>query len=269
MRTRSHTLFRYCAIAACAVVFANGCTLDRRPLLGSWAKVEPAEFCPGDTLRASYDLLGADVCPAGVDCSPYFPNVAISSAPTSFPATSINNYVGGIDFTPAGDRVDVTFDIDRDNVLIPTDRFDGSSRIFIQRTPLVDRQITVTRITGTRDTELIHEGMCAGSSGVNAPAELPGLPRVSPNMRLVQLCNTNGVPVVVTLNGSAAGASYTQTLSPGECLDPTMPGVPAGIDSARVVDVRPMFADPGTRCTATGPNNPPPTLRTLARMACR
>ncbi|MBX3712042.1 MAG: hypothetical protein KF800_08800 [Lysobacter sp.] len=269
MRILEHKLFRYSAIAACSVIVASGCVLDRSPILPGWATLEPMEYCAGDTLRASYDLLRSDTCPAGVDCSPFLPNVTISSGSGEFSPTPFRAYAGNVGFTPAGDASTVTFDIDRDNVLIPTDRFEGGNRVFLQRTNLRDTTLTARRITGARETTHMHPGMCSGASPVNAPAELPGPPRTSANLRLTGLCNANGVPVNVTLSGGAPGVVYSQDLMPGECIDTGMPGVPAGVDASRMVEIRPLIGDPSTRCTATGPNNPPPTLRTLARMACR
>jgi hypothetical protein len=119
--------------------------------------------------------------------------------------------------------------------------------------------------------ELIHGGMCAGATPVNSSQPLPGLPQFSPNLSLTDLCNVNSVAVVVTLSGGADGTSFTQTLSPGQCLA-SMPGVPTSTGSARVVEVRPVTPAPGTRCDTTGTmdnNVPPPPLRTLARMSCR
>lgn len=269
MRILEHKLFRYSAIAACSVIVASGCVLDRSPILPGWAKVEPFEYCTGDTLRASYDLLGSNTCPAGVDCSPYFPNVTISSGTGAFPATPFRAYGGELFFNGSGDTAPVTFDIDRDNVLIPTDRFDGGTRIFLQRTGLNDTSITARRITAARETEHAHGGMCAGAAPVNASVELPGPPRLSPSLRLQDLCNVNGVPVNVTLSGGPPGVTYSRDLIPGECINTSMPGVPAGLDESRIVDIRPLIPDPSTRCSATGPNSPPPTLRTRARMACR
>lgn len=269
VRILEHKLFRCTAIAACSVIVASGCVIERGPLLPGWATLEPMEYCPGDTLRASYDLLRSDTCPAGVDCSPYFPNVTISSASTTFPATPFRAYTGNVSFTPAGDASTVTFDIDRDNVLIPTDRFEGGNRVFLQRPSLRDTTLTARRITSMRETTQTHAGMCAGASPVNTPAELPGPPRISANLRLIGLCNANGIAVNVTLSGGAPGVVYSQDLIPGECINTSMPGVPAGIDASRMVEIRPLIGDPSTRCSATGPSNPPPTLRTLARMACR
>ena len=126
----------------------------------------------------------------------------------------------------------------------------------------------ISRITTPIETEHTHAGECRGATPLNVPADLPGAPRLSPNLRLQQLCNASGVPVIVTLSGAPSGATYTQMLTASDCIDPTMPGVPAGIDASRVVEVRPLAMDPAVRCSATGPSTPPPTLRTRSRMGC-
>ncbi|GAB3346264.1 hypothetical protein GCM10027430_03790 [Lysobacter tyrosinilyticus] len=254
-------------VTIATLLFANGCKLDRRAIT-ALGKVEPAQFCPGDTLRASYDLTVGEPCPSDVDCSVHFPNVAISSAPESFPSTSFHAYAGGLDFVPAADSVAVTFDIDRDSVLIPTARFEDGHRVFIQRTPIIDNTVTVTR-TDPFSRELVHDGMCAGASPVNAPAMLPGPPQFSSNLRLQSLCNTNGVAILITLSGG--GGTYSQTLMPGECFDATAtaPDIPSGLDASTTVQVARLVPDLGARCSATGPNTPPSPLRTLARMGCR
>lgn len=261
MRILEHKLFRFCTIAACSVVVASGCMLDRSPILAPWGDVSPREYCAGDTLQASYQFFDG-ACPAGADCTMHFPNVAIRSMPSLFPDTPFNAYRGDVDFAASGDSVAVTFDIDRNVVSQP---MEGGFR---QITGVNDITVTASRIIGVREFTQTHDGMCAGSMPVNAPAELPTRPRFSQNLRLRQLCNTNGVPVSVTLSGGAPGVTHTQTLIVGECLDTAMPGVPAEVAASRVVDVRPLFFDPSVRCSATGPNSPPPPLRTLARMSC-
>lgn len=61
MRTLQSKLFRYCTIALCAAVVANGCRLERSEL-PSIANATPGEYCPGDTVRASS---AADAAHAG------------------------------------------------------------------------------------------------------------------------------------------------------------------------------------------------------------
>jgi hypothetical protein len=263
MRTTRDLLFRYCVIAACSAIVANGCLIDRSPLRTPWATVAPQQYCAGDTLRASYQFFDG-TCPAGLDCRPNFPNVVVSSSPSLFANTPFNAYQGAVDFAASGDSVAVTFDIDRDRVQIPMEG--GGLR---ELTGIGDITARANRITTPIETLHDHPGMCSGASPTNAPAELPGLPRLSQNLRLDRLCNASGVVVVATLTGGASGASYTQMLAPNDCIDPRMPGVAAGIDASRIVEVRPLAVDPSTRCSATGPNNPPPALRTRSIMVCR
>ena len=260
----SHVLALVCA----CTLFASGCHLDRRPLFGSMGDVTPREYCPGDTLRASFDLLQGETCPGDVDCAAFSPNLVLSATPADFPNTSFRAYTGGVDFSPSGDSVSVLFDIDRGSVTIPTDRFDDSgNRIFVVREPLSDQTVVARRMTDF-DQELVHDGVCMGSTPTNVAAMLPGGPRISPQTRLQSLCNRSGVPIRVTLSGGAPGSEYTRELGVGDCLSPDEPGAPAGTDRATTVEAVRMIPDPGARCSATGPNNPPGPLRTVARLGC-
>lgn len=259
--------FRYVAVGVCSAVVASGCIIRRENLVASYTELAPAQYCPADAMTASYDLLGTDVCPAGVDCAPFFPIVSIDSAPTAFPSQSITNYVGTVNFTaPDADQFTVTFNPDRDNVLIPTAETTPDGRVFLQRSSR--DQSRIARRVSTVNQELVHGGMCAGSAPVNSAQPLPGLPQFSPNLRLTDLCNVNTVTVIVTLSGGSDGSTFTQMLAPGQCLA-SMPGVPASTENARVVEVRPLSPAPGTLCSATGPNMPPPPLRTRVQMQCR
>jgi hypothetical protein len=273
MRSLPAKAFRFSIIAACSAIVATGCVLDRSAIPPGWGKVLPAQYCPGDTLTASYDFLGSDTCATdpAVTCATYFPTVTLSTASGAFPSpTSLPpGYTGSFAFPAIGDSVTVGFHSSANPVTIPTDRFEGSSRVFLQRTGVGDINVAARRMIGTQTFELTHEGMCAGASQTYGAGELAGPPRVSANLRLVDICNTNSVPIIVTLTGSAPGATYSQTLSPGACLDTTAPGVPGGTDAARIVDARPVSPDPFARCSALGPNTPPATLRTVAHMACR
>ncbi len=271
MRIVQNTLFRCGSIAICAVVMASGCIIVRGNLAASYTSISPAQYCPGDTITAAYDFLGTELCPADASCASFFPTVAVSSAPSAFPTRSITGFGGSLNFTaPNADTVSVTFAPDRDRVLIPTGRFDASSgnRIFVERGDIRNQIQTASRVTAFQ-RELVHEGMCAGAAPVNTSAPLPAPPQVSPNLRLTELCNVNTVTVVATLSGTPSGETHTETLAPGACLSTSAPGIPAAISSSSIVEIRPMLNAPGTRCSAAGPNVPPPTLRSLARMACR
>ncbi len=270
MHLLQHTWIRYSIIAVCSVSVATGCIINRGVLEGpGYAAVAPSSYCPGDTITASVDFLQDLRCPAGLEelCMTFSPTVAITSEPEIFPVQSISGYTGSFDFiAPDAPSFNVRFNPNRDEVLIPTEEIRDGNRVFVGRSS-TDRLLAATR-QGPLDRVLTHDGMCAGSEPVNAPQMVPGLPQFSPNLILTDLCNLNTAHVIVTLSGGAGGSPYTQTLAPNQCLS-EMPGVPASTQSARVVEVRPMNMDPGTRCTATGPHMPPPPLRTRVRMQCR
>ncbi len=266
MRILEHRTFRFCAIAACAVIVANGCVLDRSPILAPWPNLEPMQYCPGDTVRATYDFFGGRTCPTGADCTLFAPNVAISSSPTSFAPMSFRGYSAGFDFTPAADAVTVTFDVDRDPVLVPTEEFrDGVRMLSPHASP--DTNLTTRRITGAISDELVFPGMCAGASPINVPASVDTLPRLSSRLGLDTVCNNNGFDVTVTLVG-AGGTIYSTMVPNRSCLSTSMPGVPAGARATQTIEARPLALPPGTMCSATGPSTPPPTLRLTTSRTC-
>jgi hypothetical protein len=256
-------------VAVVVATCTSGCIIERRHLQG-WDQVTPMLACPGDVVSVGYDFQGSETCRNEEQCAGLHPSVVISASGGAFPTRTVTGYRHSFDFTPVADETRIDFDIDRSSVRVPTVRVDTEGRpidVVIDNVEDIGRIVTVQR--GNRETELVHDGMCAGGAPVNSPDTLPGDDRTSPNLRLVSLCNRNGVSVVATLNGSEPGVTYSQALAPGECLDPNAPGVPSGIAAARTVEVRPMFPAGGTICSATGPSNPPPTLRTVAVMACR
>jgi hypothetical protein len=270
MRTTRNTLFRYCAIAACAVIVANGCMFPRTATGPAFTanKLEPGQFCPGDTLRASFDYLGSDTCRDWdtITCAATRPNIRITSVPESFPPTEISDFLGHVDFAPAADRVDVTFHNTRGNIVaFPSERADGT-RTSISR-PSYDETLVATRITGTVESTLTHGGLCAGSTVVHASASLVS-PSTSPNLRLNQLCNINTVPVRVVLTGSPSGAFHEQDLMPGECFNTSMPGVVSDIDRSTDVGIRSLSPDPTARCSGDVDDNPAEPLMMLARRSC-
>ena len=257
------------SVALIAATCGTGCIIERG-YLQNWDAISPTLACPGDTVAVGYDFQLAETCRNEEQCASLHPNVAISANNGAFPARTVTAYRHSFDFVPTADQTLVHLDVDRGSVRIPTVRVDAEGRpIDVVREHIDDVTRLVTLVRGNRETELVHDGMCAGGAPVNSPETLPLDAYSSPNLRLVSLCNRNGVTVEATVSGSEPGLSHTQVLSPGQCLDPNAPGVPAGIDRATVVEVRPMFPAGGTLCSATGPSSPPPTLRTLAVMACR
>ncbi len=256
-------------VAVLTATCTSGCIIERRNLQG-WDAVTPTLACPGDTVAMGYDFLRTETCRNEEQCAGLHPTVVMSADGGAFATRTVTAYRHSFGFTPVADVTRVHLDIDRGSVRVPTTRVDPEGRpidVVVEGVEDISRIVTLVR--GNRETELVHDGMCAGGMPVNSPGTLASDRYTSPNLRLVSLCNRNGVSVVATLNGSEPGVTHTQALAPGECLDPNAPGVPAGIDRAQSVEVRPMFPAGGTICSATGPSNPPPTLRTVAVMACR
>lgn len=259
-----------CLSVAILAATCTGCFTIERGYLQGWDEVTPTLACPGDTVAMGFDFLRTETCRDEEQCAARHPTVVMSAEDGVFATRTVTGYRHSFDFTPSADETRVHLDIDRDSVRVPTTRLDAEGQpidVVLENVDDVTRIVTVVR--GNRETELVHDGMCAGGMPVNSPEALPGDDYSSPNLRLVSLCNRNGMSVVVTLNGSAPGVAHTQALAPGQCLDPNAPGVPSGIDRGGTVEVRPMFPAGGTICSATGPSNPPPTLRTVAVMACR
>jgi hypothetical protein len=267
MRTLQGKLFRYCTIAACAAVVANGCMLDRRPIL-SPGTVVPGQYCPGDTLVASYDFLrfSGGVCTprAGSpsECTTAAPTVTMTSMPALFPPTTLQAYQNSVSFTASGDRVDVGFAYGTSSLFIPPSTVLGNIR---------DHTESATRIIGAVETTLPHMGNCARGFAVPtyAPVLVPG---TSPGLGLTQVCNpaTNTVPVNVTLSTDAPGESFSMMLARGECRSTSAPGIPAFAARARMIGISPvgLMCGPGGDGTTTPQPSAPP-LSTLVGQACR
>lgn len=267
MRTMQGKLFRYCIIAICAAVVANGCMLDRRIII-SPGTVVPGQYCPGDTLVASYDFLrfAGGVCTprAGSpgECSTAAPTVTMTSTPALFPPTTLQAYQNSVSFTASGDRVDVGFAYGATSVFIPPS------------TPLLnvrDHTESATRFVDNLDTPLPHMGNCA--RGLVPPTYAPVMvPRSSPALGLTSICNpaSNGVTVNLTVSTDVPGESFSTTLTAGNCLNPTAPGVPAFVSRATVISAAPLgLLCPSGGDGSTGPQPLAPPLSTVVRQACR
>ena len=257
------------AVAALAVAGTSGCILDRSPIAPGWPVVEPRQYCPGDTVTASYDFLAGETCRTPEACAALQPTVTTSSSPADFPTRVIAGYTDRFTFVPSGDRVELSFTPDRNAVRVPTSRTDAEGRVIdVLREGVNPQRVLLTRINSPFESTLFHEGMCAGSTPTHAPARTVGTPIASPNLKLVELCNLNSVPVIVTLSETTSGVVVERRLEHRECFATSEPGVVGGADTARTVSIRSLIPDVGARCSATGPNSPPAPLRTLARMAC-
>lgn len=267
MRTLQGKLFRYCTIAVCAAVVANGCMLDRRPIV-SPGTVVPGQYCPGDTLTASYDFLrftdGVCTPRAGSpdECTTAAPTVTMTSTPALFPPTTRQSYQNSVSFTASGDRVDVGFVYGASAIFVPPSRLLVNVR---------DHTRSATRFVDNLDTPLPHMGNCARA--FVPPTYMPVMvPLASPALGVTSICNpaSNGATVNLTVSTDVPGESFSTTLSPGSCLDPTGPGVPAFVSRATVISASPM----GLLCPTGGdgstePQPVAPPLTTVVRQACR
>jgi hypothetical protein len=269
--TQILTRYTFAAIAA-GVLLTNGCSLPHATLPPAmFGTVAPKNYCPGDTVIASYNLLGADTCVSrpGLDCATIQPTIGISSAPMSFAPASITAFAGRVDFTPTEDNVDVTFSTGsmtgRQVYVYPT--IDSTGAAITKSTYVRDSTYSIQKINGDIGTELTHNGMCAGSTPTHAPASLPGFPQYSSILSLHQICNRNSVPINITIS-SAAAPPVSVNLMPGECRDPSPPGSASTIAAGSTVEVQSLAIDPGAQCNAAQGSTPPATLRTAVVMRC-
>jgi hypothetical protein len=256
MRSLSNKAFRFCTIAICAVVVANGCRLERRPIINV-GRIEPAQYCPGDTLAASYDFLRSDTCTGTAEaCDMNRPVVTMSSSPALFPAQTVTAYQHSIPFAASGDSVDVRFDFPDTEVRIPTS---------ITRGVAPDETHRATRIASPMLNSLAHGSDCTSGAPRYFPVEVQRLPRFSPNIVLLQVINANSVPARYILSGTATGEIFETTLMPGGRIDTSMPGVPAGIRSATMIEAIPigLVCTPGSGTVDSPPTAPPLNTQTV------
>ncbi len=251
------------ALLVLAVVTLGACHLERSGLGPAFGRVTPVEYCPGDTLTASYDFLVSETCRAGADCTG--PNVDVSSAPAIFTTRRLTGFTNSFTFpAPAASRVSFTFQSDRMPVRIPTSRTmpDG---VVID----LDRSFTNPAIVGAAlfpgNTRMIsHDGLCTGPTASYAITELPGPPTTSARIRPTQVCNTSSVATVVTFSGDDASLTWAMPLAIGQCA-PLPAAITAG---ARRVTAFPQTPDPFARCSALDGGTPPQSLRSSVTFAC-
>jgi hypothetical protein len=249
------------ALAALAggVLLTNGCVI---PHATPYARLQPALYCPGDSLRVGHDAIGGGagcVSHSGLDCAALAPTVSIVTTSAALPMAELRGFDGERSFVPTEDRVSASFTVTPRDVIFPTR--DAMGREIISRRLLVPTTLVAQRADGETGETLTHAGMCAGGTPVNAPAMLPGAPRYSSRLRARRICNANDVPIVVDVIG-AAGSVTTGMLSLGDCLSVDLPS------EGLIANARPLGMVPGMYCGTLQSGGPPPTLRTKVFLDC-
>lgn len=247
------------AALAAGVLLTNGCTLQHAT---PYARLQPALYCPGDTLNVGYDIIGGGagcVPHSGLDCTALAPTVEIVTTSAALPMTTVRGFDGGMDIVPTENRVSASFTPTPRDVFFPTR--DVMGRNIIGRRLVIPTTLVAQRADGETGETLVHPGMCAGETPVNAPATLPGAPRYSSRLRARRICNANDVPIIVDVGG-ASGPGAIGMLSPGDCLTVDLPS--AGL----IANARPLGSVPGMYCGTVQGGGLPPTLRTLVHLDC-
>jgi hypothetical protein len=249
-------------LAAVVLFTSTGCPLPHASL--RYSTLTPAEYCPGDTLTAHYDIAGSTPCVShsGLDCAALAPTMDVTTTSSALPSYSAVAFSDSRTFTPTEDNVSATFRPtpgDPNRFLYPYRDAMGNNRV-ADRLLKVETRNAKRFVDGTA-IELTHGGMCNGSMPTHAPANLPGEPQVSSRLVAQQICNANALPIFVTVTGSGGG-NVTGMLAPGGCL-------PLGMGaSGGVVSVSPAGTLPGVRCDALENSAPPPALKTRVVLAC-
>jgi hypothetical protein len=277
MSTSSRHLSRTTlSLLAAGVLLTNGCV---PPHAVPYTRLSPAQYCPGDTLTASYDTQGGQACVSrpGADCADSTPAITLTSTSPTLPTETVRAFAASRDVVAAGDSVEVTFAPDRRDLVYPAlDRMGNPVWAWRYLIPYTHRS---EAIVGEVSRTLTHGGMCSNSPGmppmpVHGAAEIPGAPELSPSLRLRRVCNENAFPVEVTVT-TASGESATRLLQPlgapdtARCITTSEPGVPAALAFARIVGVRNPTNDPTAQCAdPTRPLVPPAPLRTSVQLGC-
>jgi hypothetical protein len=264
------------SLLAAGVLLTNGCV---PPHAVPYARLSPAQYCPGDTLTASYDTQGGQACVSrpGADCADNTPAITLTSTSPALPTETIRAFAASRDVVPSGGDIEVTFTPDRRDLVYPAlDRMGNPVWAWRYLIPYSYRS---EAIVGEVSQTLMHGGMCSNQPGtppmpVHGAAEIPGAPTLSPSLRLRRVCNENAFPVEVTVT-APSGESVIRLLEPlgapdsSRCITRSEPGVPAALAFARIVGIRNPANDPTVQCAdPTRPLMPPAPLRTSAHLGC-
>lgn len=250
------------ALAALALL-TDGCDLPPHP--GRIGEVAPAQYCPGDTVVAAYDLAGLAGCTShsGLDCAALQPTIVTHSAPESFPAQTITAFAHEIRFVPTAGTVEVAFEYADGSpvkrIVVPY--VDGGGTRRIRAWPITANKARTTRIDGDATHDLVFTGLCNGPRPSHAPTALPGPPMFSERLRAGRLCNPTSAALEVDAGGTRVA------LAPGACEDLVPPGSGIALPAGTPVTLLSAPIDPAARCS--GPQGTPPAdIRLQVTMTC-
>ncbi|MGN6154000.1 MAG: hypothetical protein ACTHOH_18650 [Lysobacteraceae bacterium] len=252
---------------AAGVLLTNGCTLTHAPLLGNnIGKVEPANYCPGDTVTARYDITAPDTCVSrpGLNCATLQPTITTASTPESFPAQTVAGFANRIDFVPTADAVDVSFSLagttSPQRLIYPT--LDAMGAPVTRFADVRNNTARTTRINGSGTYDLVFSGVCNGPQPGHAPATLPGPPAFSAHLHMDSVCNPTSSTLLVNVAGTPV------MLPPGGCQNPVPPGSTTVIPAGAPVTLLSAPIDPAARCSSVEGGQPPADIRLRVTMTC-
>ena len=251
---------------AAGVLLTNGCALPHAAFLGNnIGKVEPANYCPGDTVTARYDITAPDMCVSrpGLSCATLQPTITTASTPESFPAQTVAGFANRIDFAPTADAVDVSFSMagtTSQRLIFPT--LDAMGAPVTRFADVRNNTARTTRINGSGSYELVFPGVCNGPQPGHAPATLPGPPAFSEHLHMDSLCNPTSSTLLVNVAGNSV------MLPPGACQNPLPPGSTTVIPAGAPVMLLSAPIDPAARCSSVEGGQPPADIRLRVTMTC-
>ena len=255
------------SLIAIAAGMLAGCPLPHAPVrYNDIGKVEPANYCPGDTVTAHYDLTAPNVCASrpGMNCAALAPTITTRSTPESFPSSTVAGFANSVSFAPTADAVDVSFSFE--GATSPQSLFypfvNGSGMAETGWIRAQNNTARTTRINGSGTYPLVFSGVCNGSQPSHAPATLPGPPTFSANLHLGSICNTTGSSMLINVGGN------TVMLAPGACQNPVPPGSGMSIPAGAPVTLLSAPIDPTAQCSAVEGGHPPADIRLQVTMTC-
>jgi len=251
---------------AAGVLLTNGCALTHAPFLGyDIGRVEPANYCPGDTVTARYDITAPDTCVSrpGLNCATLQPTITTRSTPESFAEQTVAGFANRVDFVPTADTVDVSFSMagtTSQRLIFPT--LDAMGAAVTRFADVRNNTARTTRINGSGSYDLVFNGVCNGPQPGHAPAMLPGPPAFSAHLHMDSVCNPTSSTLLVNVAGMPV------MLPPGACQNPLPPGSTTVIPAGAPVTLLSAPIDPAARCSSTEGGQPPADIRLRVAMTC-